>query len=376
MKRNKGITLIALIITIIVLLILVAVSVQVLIKSNLIGAAEKTTNKYKTAAEDEKNLDAKIENGKSLDDYLEDAGIITEVHNWKREGDSITCEHCNSNFTIGETALKYEPNTDKTSTVLTHEQSGYTIREYTDEKWIDQKADQTINREEVEWVVLGIDDKDNNGIYETLLITTQTPVTTSATRLTSEAILKGKYIDFEGEKAYTNGPEQLNRISRELYSNSEYGNARSITRRDIIQCFELSEDIEALTGNYYFLSINKAENKLMINNDTKTFDISENAIKLICGDNQIWNFHYWTADSEQGKLSITGDRGSELENNWESGYRYSLSAISSNFEYSDWRASINKAIFAGFRPVVELRNKIPETYSAPAVVTKSLDFQS
>ena len=41
MKRNKGITLIALIITIIVMLILVAVSVNVIIKSNLIGTAGK-----------------------------------------------------------------------------------------------------------------------------------------------------------------------------------------------------------------------------------------------------------------------------------------------------------------------------------------------
>ena len=41
MKRNEGITLIALIITIIIMLILVAVSVNILIKNNLIGTAEK-----------------------------------------------------------------------------------------------------------------------------------------------------------------------------------------------------------------------------------------------------------------------------------------------------------------------------------------------
>lgn len=48
-KRNKGITLIALIITIIVMLILVAVSVNILIKSNLIGTAEKAVRKYSDA---------------------------------------------------------------------------------------------------------------------------------------------------------------------------------------------------------------------------------------------------------------------------------------------------------------------------------------
>ena len=73
MKKNKGITLIALIITIIVMLILVAVSVNVLIKSNLIGTAEKATNKYKTASEEEAKGGSITINGKeyeSIDEYI------------------------------------------------------------------------------------------------------------------------------------------------------------------------------------------------------------------------------------------------------------------------------------------------------------------
>ena len=73
MKKNKGITLIALIITIIVMLILVAVSVNLLIKSNLIGNAEKATNAYKTATEEEAN-GGKIKIGDieydSIDEYI------------------------------------------------------------------------------------------------------------------------------------------------------------------------------------------------------------------------------------------------------------------------------------------------------------------
>ena len=49
MKEQKGITLVALIITIIVMLILVAVSVAVVVNSNLIGTAEKAANGYKNA---------------------------------------------------------------------------------------------------------------------------------------------------------------------------------------------------------------------------------------------------------------------------------------------------------------------------------------
>ena len=73
MKKNKGITLIALIITIIVMLILVAVSVNILIKSNLIGTAEKTTDKYKTASEEEAKGGSITINGKeyeSIDEYI------------------------------------------------------------------------------------------------------------------------------------------------------------------------------------------------------------------------------------------------------------------------------------------------------------------
>ena len=72
-NRNKGITLVALIITIVVMLILVAVSVNVIIISNLIGTAEKTVNKYKTASEEEANggvieIDGKKYN--SIEDYM------------------------------------------------------------------------------------------------------------------------------------------------------------------------------------------------------------------------------------------------------------------------------------------------------------------
>ena len=72
-NRNEGITLVALIITIVVMLILVAVSVNVVIKSNLIGTAEKTVNKYKTASEEEGNngvieIDGKKYN--SIEDYM------------------------------------------------------------------------------------------------------------------------------------------------------------------------------------------------------------------------------------------------------------------------------------------------------------------
>ena len=75
MRRDKGITLVALIITIVVMLILVAVSVNIVVKSNLIGTAEKTVNKYKTASEEESKggvieIDGKKYN--SIEDYMKE----------------------------------------------------------------------------------------------------------------------------------------------------------------------------------------------------------------------------------------------------------------------------------------------------------------
>ena len=81
--RNKsGITLIALIITIIVMLILVGVVVTVVIQSNLLGTAKTAGDKYKTAYEDESNMSEVTINGEkyaSIEDYLEGKVKLPEI---------------------------------------------------------------------------------------------------------------------------------------------------------------------------------------------------------------------------------------------------------------------------------------------------------
>jgi len=56
MKNQKGITLVALIITIIVMLILVAVSVAVIINSDLLGTAKNAGADYRANADAEGNM--------------------------------------------------------------------------------------------------------------------------------------------------------------------------------------------------------------------------------------------------------------------------------------------------------------------------------
>ena len=82
-KEEKGITLVALIITIVVMLILVAVSLNVLVNSNLIGHAEKTGDAYAGAIKNEEKLgnDGITINDKeyaSIDDYIESRKPLPE----------------------------------------------------------------------------------------------------------------------------------------------------------------------------------------------------------------------------------------------------------------------------------------------------------
>ena len=82
-KNKSGITLVALIITIVVMLILVAVSINILVNSNLIGHAEKTGDAYAGAIKNEEKLgnDGITINDKeyaSIDDYIESRKPLPE----------------------------------------------------------------------------------------------------------------------------------------------------------------------------------------------------------------------------------------------------------------------------------------------------------
>ena len=83
-KNKSGITLVALIITIVVMLILVAVSINILVNSNLIGHAEKTGDAYAGAIRNEENFgnDGITINGEkyaSIEDYLEGKVKLPEI---------------------------------------------------------------------------------------------------------------------------------------------------------------------------------------------------------------------------------------------------------------------------------------------------------
>ena len=125
MKENKGITLIALIITIIVMLILVAVSVNVLINSNIIGQAEKAAKGYKTAYEQEQTrIDELMEKWNRLEQDQESEC----VHNWG-EWQTVTPATCTNAGSQKRTCSLCNTSETQNIPVLEHNYSEATCTE-------------------------------------------------------------------------------------------------------------------------------------------------------------------------------------------------------------------------------------------------------
>ena len=210
MIRNKGITLIALIITIIILLILVGVSVNLLIKGDLFGSAQKAVN----------GTNAKVNEQQTRVDELmgelEKVEAQNAAHNWQytdstRAKIRCTCARCKA-FKDGDSTGRTlsigqqigETETKTASTSITAAKSGYS-------------SDQTLelNAEETKWVVFGYEDKDKDGLNEVLLLTTEHSTTNK--------------IYFQGAAAYNNAVDEVNRMCKELYGT----NARGMTIEDV-----------------------------------------------------------------------------------------------------------------------------------------------
>ena len=248
-NAEKGITLIALIITIIVMLILVAVTISMAVNGGLFEYAGKAVGETQNVLDVEQELsNGKIQvDGKwyaSIEAYLAGKPEVTAIHSWEREGDTFTCSHCEAEYIMGEGVYYPRENKGETiTTILTAEKSGLDkfyakYSEYPEIANVDANGNQIIEAQDTFWVVLGIEDANGDGVNETLLITTLDPV---------ESTQSDKRVYFYGAAAYNNGPDEINRICKELYSNSEYGEARGMTIEDVNAAFNYTPH----GGEYY-----------------------------------------------------------------------------------------------------------------------------
>ena len=286
MRKNNGITLIALIITIIIMLILVAVSISILINSGLIGKAKEGAQKTKTAYEQEQRLGDSLNiNGvmyNSIDEFIGDLSGSREIHNWQREGDTLTCNHCNATFTIGQT-VNYTAGGIETSSISA-DASGVTEAKADNKSWANSYGEsQTISRDaETTWVVLGREDTNKDGNYETLLLTTSKRTTDK--------------IRLYGASAYNNWVSECNRIAKDLYGNE----ARGMTIEDVNQCFQYTP-----AGAMYY------ENGVCLTTGNLTTKLNE--------------LSTWNDTKSNGTLTPDGANTEEALGNYElNGYWYSI----------------------------------------------------
>lgn len=267
-KSKNGITLIALIITILIMLILVAVTVSVVINSGLLDTAKRAGDDYKTAWNTESNignnnLDITYDGHsfssiEELNRYIKDGTLPStptqEIHNWQREGDTLTCTctQCveangaeGTVLTIGQRLdYDYEAAGGTGTTSITAAKSGIAQAKLDNQDWANGfGSSQTLNitEDEIYWVVLGRENTNGTGGYETLLLTTQSPTEDT--------------IALYGANPYHYWIDEANRMARELYGS----NARAMTIEDVNNCLQYTpaggiyydtNDAELTTGNF------------------------------------------------------------------------------------------------------------------------------
>ena len=223
MKKNKGITLIALILTIVIMLILLAVGASYIINDNLIGRADNTVK----AANNKINQQQTI-----VDDLMGEFDKYSVAHDWQytdetRAAIKCVCDDCKEFANSTEGRILYigqqimYTSTGTGSSSISEEKSGIAQAKTDGQSWATDLGVQTIHKDsETKWVVLGVEDSNKNGTNETLLLTTETPTT-------------GK-IRMYGYQPYNHAVDEINRMCKEIYGTD----ARGMTIEDVNACVQ------------------------------------------------------------------------------------------------------------------------------------------
>ena len=198
-KQSKGITLVALVVTIVVLLILAGVSINMVVGDN--GIITKAKEAVEKTARAQENAEIEMnELAKQLESTIgEDTTKVKTLVQAFDDGD----------IKIGD-YVDYKPVAGKTYTSVTNENG-----------WADQTYTVDTN---TTWRVLG---KENGQI----LLISGNPIKKNMDTSSTNDWDKDPYLYMKGAYAYVNCVSMLNNICS-IYSNN-YGTARSITIEDI-----------------------------------------------------------------------------------------------------------------------------------------------
>ena len=208
-KKTKGITLIALVVTIVVLLILAGVSINMVLGENGIVTKAKDA-RDKTEQAKQNDLASMDQFVKDMDDILNDNGTSG--------GDDTPTETKTlvEAFNAGELKIgdyvEYKPTAGQTYTSATDE-NGWADQTYT--------VDTTTT-----WRVLGLSDDGSQ-----VLLTSGSPIKKDMNASSANDWDKDPYLYMKGAYAYVNCETMLNNICA-IYS-TDLGTARSMTIEDI-----------------------------------------------------------------------------------------------------------------------------------------------
>ena len=403
--KTSGITLIALVVTIVVLIILATISINVVLGENGIIKRAESARQYQlnAVASDEEVMgilynELVSESGEKSDNEEE-----MVIHSWERSEDTFTCSHCNVTYTMGDT-VNYIAS-GKASTTITAEKSGladYYLKKskYPTQSDVDENGNQTIEAQDVEWIVLGIEDTDEDEIYETLLITTKSEI-----KVKSEDEVEGiQQLYLYGATGYNNSVEEINRICKELYSNSEYGEARGITLKDVNNALRYTPYGGLYYGSSYYKTTGNLTTKLkelpqeywnnLITKGTNTPDPTDEDSEVNLGKYELNGYSYWlnderTAIEDDINDSTSGitavERNTIFGESSSDSYWYWLAdrIVTGWYEYAQFGVALVRYDYAGYfvglffsddrswgydedyycghlRPVVSLANKLPE----------------
>ena len=253
LKTQKGITLIALVVTIVVLLILAGVTISLLLDENgIITKSKDARNANRAGAIKEEITLWKADkfaadNGagshESMDDFLarlktrglisdEDIATIKDTRKlqvgketivFPSDAKTLVQAFKDNEIKVGD-YLNYNDYVDETKTCTT------TTNE---NGWADQKYTATKN---TYWQVLGLD-----STGEKLMLISQSPIKKEMkTDDTAEDWEKSPYLILKGAYSYVNGKTILNNISG-VYS-TELGEAKSITAEEINRLIGVTVD--------------------------------------------------------------------------------------------------------------------------------------
>ena len=272
LKNNKGITLVALVVTIIVLLILAMVSIKIVVDGGLITKASKATDTHTIEAEKEaiglgySEYQMALANKENVTKpTIERATVTPKGEGWnvtftktnneyqlskngevllaKQNGiDVIWTDNGDDTFTKGEVTVKvgdivsYDEGTGYTTTVKT-EKSGYS-------------SDQKFETENLGWRVLGINTKGE------LELISDNP--TSST------------LYLKDETGYLNAEKVLNNMCNELYGNGKHATgARSLNVDDINKLANYDPTTYSLYGEIWAYRFPTSGNYMQYRRTTK-----------------------------------------------------------------------------------------------------------